>query len=483
MLLLIDNHEFHYETENLCKVFFPKEKVTVSHTSEIPNGDYVRTAIKNGEITVTAKLGNKEITDKASLDIDNKENERKMAVMMYRILSSLTDITPKWGILTGIRPVKLVHAYHEAGLDDNQIRCELREKMLVSDEKIDLIIRTAYQEKDVLDKSKEDNYSLYVSIPFCPTRCKYCSFVSHSIERTKKLVPEYLELLCNELRETAKVANNLGLKLLTIYIGGGTPTTLTAPQLQKLIDTIAENFDTKNVLEYTIEAGRPDTIDEDKLRVIKNSDVTRISINPQTLNDDVLNEIGRKHTTSQTIEAYKLARKVGIDNINMDLIAGLMGDNLESFKNTVDGVIALGAENITVHTLSVKRAADLRDEGEKVHEQNDSLASPMVEYAQQKLLAAGYEPYYLYRQKNMLESLENVGYAKPQYKGLYNVYIMDETHTILAVGAGASTKLKDHKTDKIERIFNFKFPYEYISRYDEILQRKERIYDFFAPKG
>ena len=483
MLLIIDNHEFHYETENLCKMFFPKEKVTVVHQCEITATNFVYTAIKNGEILVSANVNGNEKNAKTALENDIKENERKMAVLIYNILSSLTGICPKWGILTGIRPVKLVHSYHEKGLNDEEIKKELKEKMLVSDEKIDLIIRTAYEEKDVLSRSKEDNYSLYVSIPFCPTRCKYCSFVSHSIERTRKLVPQYLELLLNEIRETAKVAKNLKLNLLTIYIGGGTPTTLNAEQLKRLIDTIAENFDTKNVLEYTIEAGRPDTIDEEKLKVIKNSDVTRISINPQTLNDDVLKEIGRRHTTKQTIDAYNLARKVGIKNINMDLIAGLMGDSVESFKNTVDGVIKLGAENITVHTLSVKRAADLRDEGKKVHEENDANASPMVEYAQKTLLENGYEPYYLYRQKNMLESLENVGYAKKGYKGLYNVYIMDETHTILAVGAGATTKLKDHKTDKIERIFNFKFPYEYISRYDEILDRKGKIYDFFASKG
>ncbi len=482
MLLIIDNHDFHYETENLCKMFFPKEKVTVTHECEIPAANYVYTSVKNGEITVTANICGTTLSEKTAQTSEEKENERLMAVLIYKILSTLTNIHPKWGILTGIRPVKIVHAYHEMGLSDSEIKAELSEKMLVSDEKINLMIRTAHEEKDVLTHSKEDSYSLYVSIPFCPTRCKYCSFVSHSIERTKKLVPQYLSLLLNEIRQTAKIANDLKLKLLTIYIGGGTPTTLTASQLKTLIDTIADCFDTKNVLEYTIEAGRPDTIDREKLEVIKNSDVTRISINPQTLNDAVLKEIGRNHTTKQTLDAYNLAREVGIENINMDLIAGLMGDDLESFKNTVDGVISLGAENITVHTLSVKRAADLRDEGEKVHEQNDALASPMVEYAQEKLLNNGYEPYYLYRQKNMLESLENVGYAKAGYKGLYNVYIMDETHTILAVGAGATTKLKDHKTDKIERIFNFKFPYEYISRYDEILDRKGKIYDFFAPK-
>ena len=483
MLLIIDNHEFHYETENLCKMFFPKEKVIVINDDKTPNDNFIYTAIKDNEIIVKATVSGKTQTEKIAVCSEEKENERKMAVLIYNVLSSLTNMTLKWGILTGIRPVKLVHAYHENGLDDDKIRQELKEKMLVSDEKIELMIRTAYEEKDVLMRSKEDNYSLYVSIPFCPTRCKYCSFVSHSIERTKKLVPQYLELLIRELEETAKVAKDLGLKLLTIYIGGGTPTTLSAEQLRKLLNAIEENFDTKNVLEYTLEAGRPDTIDEEKLRVIKNSDVTRISINPQTLNDDVLKEIGRKHTTLETFKAYETARKVGIDNINMDLIAGLTGDTFESFKNTVDGVINLGAENITVHTLSVKRAADLRDEGEKVHEENSYNAGMMVDYAQKTLLENGYEPYYLYRQKNMLESLENVGYAKKGYKGLYNVYIMDETHTILAVGAGATTKLKDHKTDKIERIFNFKFPYEYISRYDEILDRKGKIYDFFAPKG
>ena len=479
MLLVIDNHNFNYEIENLCKVFFLGNDVTVVESEETPEDNFVYTAIKSGVITVNAQFGEnkKTLTDTACEN--EKENERKMAVLLYKVLSELTGTMPKWGILTGVRPIKIVHSYKEDGLTDAQIKTELSEKLLVSEEKADLMIRTANEEKEVLDLNEENGYSLYISIPFCPTRCKYCSFVSHSIEKTKKLVPQYLELLCNELKVVGEIAKNIGLKLLTIYIGGGTPTTLNAEQLKTLIDCVAQNFDTKKVLEYTIEAGRPDTIDRDKLLVIKNSDVTRISINPQTLNDEVLEEIGRRHTTEQTIKAFNLAREVGIDNINMDLIAGLPKDTLESFKNTVDGVIALGAQNITVHTLSVKRAADFKDKSREIHENSDSLASPMLDYAFENLVKNSYEPYYLYRQKNMLESLENVGYSKKGYKGLYNVYIMDEIHTIFAVGAGAVTKLKDNATDKIERIFNFKFPYEYISRYDEIIKRKERIYDFF----
>ena len=483
MKLIIENHSFQYETENLCKIFFPSVKIETIFNASFEDGIYTGVCeTENGfEITVGYNIDGSSRTSKAFAPLETapKELERILAVTLYKLLEEFTGFSSKWGILTGIRPVKLVREWHEQGMNDEEIRKTLTEKYLVSHQKTDLLLRTEKNEQAILGLSNTDSYSLYVSIPFCPTRCSYCSFVSHAINKAKKLIPEYLVLLCKELEYTAKIAKDIGLRLETVYIGGGTPTTLNAEELRTLIDCIEKNYDTKNVREFTIEAGRPDTIDADKLRVIKNSTVTRISINPQTLNDDVLCEIGRKHTAQQCLDSFDLARREGVDNINMDLIAGLPTDTLESFESTLEKILSLSPENITLHTLSVKRAADLRDEGAKIHAASEGVASKMVDYAYDRFIENGYEPYYLYRQKNMLESLENVGYAKRGYEGLYNVYIMDETHTILAVGAGAVTKLKNHETDKLERIFNFKFPYEYISRYDEIIQRKELVYDFY----
>lgn len=487
MKLIINNHSFQYETENLVRVFFPAEKIEVENAKSLDfDGVYTEIQeLKDGfEITVGANIFEKSRSKKAFAPKNTtaKELERILAVELFFMLESITDFHPKWGILTGIRPVKLVREWHEQGLEDEQIRRILDEKYLVSGQKADLLIRTEKNEQKILQLSENRSYSLYVSIPFCPTRCSYCSFVSHAIDRAKKLIPQYLELLCQELEYTAKIANDLSLKLETVYIGGGTPTTLTAKELKRLIDCIEKNFDTAHAREFTVEAGRPDTIDAQKLKVLKNSSVTRISINPQTLNDEVLCNIGRKHTAEQFFDSFRLARGEGIENINTDLIAGLPGDNFGSFEKTLEEILRLSPESITLHTLSVKRAADLRDEGAKIHSACEEVASEMVDYAYERLIQNGYEPYYLYRQKNMLESLENVGYAKKGCEGLYNVYIMDETHTILAVGAGAVTKLKDHETDKLERIFNFKFPYEYISRYPQIIERKGLIYDFYRKK-
>lgn len=482
MKLIIDHHPFQYETENLCKTFFPAEKLEILHDQPL-SGEGIFTSLRerDGKVELTARvrLGEREIEKTETSETTDNEAERRLAVMLCRMLEELTGFVPPWGILTGIRPVKFVREWHAEGLDDAQIKARLTEKYLVSDQKADLLIRTGRHEQEIIALSRDNSYSLYVAIPFCPTRCRYCSFVSHAIDRAKKLVPQYLELLCRELEVTAKIARELSLHLETVYIGGGTPTTLTAPQLKTLLDCIEKNFDVAHAREFTVEAGRPDTIDREKLEVIRHSAVTRISINPQTLNDDVLREIGRNHTAGQFVESFHLAREVGIGNINADLIAGLPTDTEESFEKTLRGILALSPENITLHTLSVKRAADLRDEGAKIHAASAGTASHMVDYAYQMLTQNGYEPYYLYRQKNMLESLENVGYARAGYEGLYNVYIMDETHTILAAGAGAVTKLKNPHTDKLERIFNFKFPYEYISRYEEILSRKERIYEFY----
>ena len=300
------------------------------------------------------------------------------------------------------------------------------------------------------------------------------------IEKTHKLLEPYVDLLCKELEKTGQVAKALGLRLETVYFGGGTPTTLSASQLSRLFDVIEKNFDLSTLREYTVEAGRPDTVTEDKLMALKGAGVGRISINPQSFNDEVLDTIGRRHTSKQTIDAFALARKCGFNNINMDLIAGLPKDTLSSFKNSVDTAVSLGAESVTVHTLAMKSAAYMVTR-ESAYDISDKLLTfDMVEYSNSCLKSGGYYPYYMYRQSKSVGNLENVGWCKDNMDCLYNVYMMDETHSVFAVGAGAVTRLKNQDTGKIERIYNFKYPYEYIDRFDEIIERKKLIEKFYA---
>jgi oxygen-independent coproporphyrinogen-3 oxidase len=337
-----------------------------------------------------------------------------------------------------------------------------------------------HHENEIIKLSKDNSFSLYVSIPFCPTRCSYCSFVSHSIQNAADLIEPYVDLLCKELEINSKIAYDLGLRLETIYFGGGTPTTLSAAQLDKILTAIENNFDLSNLREYTVEAGRPDTVTKAKLDTLKSHNVQRISINPQTFNDNVLEQIGRKHTSKQTIEAFELARQCGFKNINMDFIAGLNTDTFESFKLSIDKAIELGAESITVHNLALKSGAYLVTENEYYDLSRKNLATAMVDYSYKALKGNQYYPYYMYRQSKSLGNLENVGWCKDGYDCLYNVYMMDETHTVFAAGAGAVTKLKNQKTSHIDRIYNFKYPYEYIDRFDEVLNKKQKIIEFYS---
>lgn len=381
-------------------------------------------------------------------------------------------------MVTGIRPVKKVNELMERGLDKAEIFSALKEKYYVSDEKLELAYRTAVTQSDALKALDKRSYSLYVSIPFCPSRCSYCSFVSHSIESAgaKKLLPDYVKKLCEEIALTAETAQELDLRLDTVYIGGGTPTALSAEQLAEVMSAVKKNFDISKIREYTVEAGRSDTITEKKLEIIRDFGATRISVNPQTMNDSVLEAIGRRHTAKDVTNAFETARRLGFGNINMDVIAGLPSDTPESFSQTIETLCGLDPESITIHTLTVKRSSALFSEEER---RVDSRVSEMVDFGQRYLLDAGYLPYYLYRQKNTVENLENVGFSKAGYECLYNIYIMEEAQTILAAGAGGSTKLVNTETGKIERLFNYKFPYEYISRYDKMIAKKEGIVNFF----
>ena len=314
--------------------------------------------------------------------------------------------------------------------------------------------------------------SAYIHVPFCKSKCYYCSFVSFTKFEQKK---EYLKSMEEEIN-----TNYNKEPLNTLYFGGGTPTTLNAEQLNKVLKTVRNSFDMSTCREFTVEAGRPDTIDKERLCALKENKVDRISINPQTINDNVLREIGRKHTSEQFFNAFELARKCGFDNINTDLIAGLPTDTLESFVNSLDSIRALSPECVTIHTLCMKRAATLTNIGTTLNREDAETAGKMLEYTQKSLTLDEYIPYYMYRQSRMVGNLENVGWSKKGFESLYNVYVMDETHSILACGSGGVTKLKNNETDYLERIFNFKYPYEYVDRFNELIERKSSIMRFYG---
>ncbi len=484
MYLININNSYHYEMENLIRVFLPDIKI-IRAEEPVEDEDYCLLTLDVNKITIALSLQGKIYKSQGKFCLGCRPKgesiesylERKMAVMLYDMLREITGYTPPWGILTGVRPAKLMTKLISSQGEDKAVDYFMNE-LKVSEDKTNLALMVSKNETPIIEGSKPDSYSLYLSVPFCPTRCSYCSFISHSNESAKKLIPEYVEKLCDEIKETAKIAKDLNLRLESVYIGGGTPTVLTALQLKKVTDTLSENFDLSGISEYTIEAGRPDSIDSDKLDVIKNCGCTRISINPQTFSDSVLKEIGRNHTSSETLEAFRMAREKNFDNINMDLIAGLPTDTLKSFEKTLDTAIGLEPENITVHTLALKRSSTIVTEGKATN--SPTLTSDMLKLVQEKLTNAGYEPYYMYRQSKSLGNLENVGWAKKGYEGLYNIYMMEECHTILSVGAGAVIKLKAPRGSEIERIYNYKYPYEYIGNFQEILNRKQYIGEFYS---
>ena len=478
MNLYVKNHNFHFELENLTRLFFPNEKITVIRDFSEPQPPYIYTEVSD-KITISVNIGSFNKSETAVKKLTDDDNELVSAQLLYKLLCDFTGLTQPWGILTGVRPVKLLRRLAEESSEEQAVK-KFEKDFFVSNEKIALSRETEHNERKILELSKPELFSLYVGIPFCPSRCSYCSFVMASIERAEKLIEPYTKLLCEEIKRTAEIANKLGLRLETVYFGGGTPTTLSAEQLDTVLGTVNNSFDMSTCREFTVEAGRPDTIDIAKLFALKENKVDRISINPQTTNDEVLKTIGRKHTAQQFFDAFELARKCGFDNINTDLIAGLPTDTPESFKNSLDSIIRLNAECITVHTLCMKRASRLTTEGVTLDLQQARDAREMLAYTQNILGQNEYLPYYMYRQSRMVGNLENVGWSKKGFESLYNVYVMDETHTILACGSGGVTKLKRNNPDYLERIFNFKYPYEYIDRFDELIQRKSGIMQFYG---
>ena len=503
MILKINGNINKYYVQTLCMVFFPgatfgENEVAGEGVPEVAVDVYPD---KNGEAVsayISIKLNDKlcEATETVYLDEEVTFGTHESVAVgraAFAAGKELLGHTPPWGILTGIRPAKVAGGLLRSGKGILKAKKIMRDEYFLNPQKAALAVSVASAEYKLTKKMPKDTCSLYISIPFCPSRCAYCSFVSYTTKRLLSMVDEYLLVLIEELRETFDVIKRLGMTLTTIYIGGGTPTTLTAEQLELLLSEIDRHIDVSSLLEFTLEAGRPDTITKEKLAVAKAHGVTRISVNPQTLSDDILREIGRHHTVEDFYRAYELARESGIRDINVDLIAGLPGDDFKNFSETVDKIIELAPTNITVHTFCVKKASDALRNNSSIYSLSGGDAAKSVSYSQLKTKFAGYKPYYMYRQKNTVGNLENVGFSLEGHEGLYNIYMMEELQTIFAVGAGAVTKLVKHSdtdpTDtKIKRIFRPKYPYEYLRLAEEnkdspdtsLIRDKQEIFDFFG---
>lgn len=396
--------------------------------------------------------------------------------LVYHILSEYTGMTLPWGTLTGIRPTKLSMEMYEKGASKGDAIRYLKETYLVSDEKAELCAVVAENEAEVLkDCDYDHTFSLYVGIPFCPSICAYCSFSSYPLSVWEKQVDNYLDALCKEIEAASTMMGDR--KLLTFYMGGGTPTSLSALQMDRLLTCLEKYFDLDHVSEKTVEAGRPDSITEDKLQVLRKHHIDRISINPQTMNQETLDLIGRRHTTEEVKKAFHMARKAGFTNINMDLIAGLPGETGRHMQRTMDEIVNLAPDSVTVHSLALKRAAFLNQNREQFPVAGADEVNRMIGISHEGALAIGAEPYYLYRQKNIAGNLENVGYARKGCEGLYNILIMEEKQTILALGAGASSKIVFNSGDghRIERVENVKSVKDYIERIDEMIDRKKKF--------
>lgn len=494
MLLTVNGDLNKYYIQTLCMLFYPGAKFSESETDQNLAAAFTRTDSPDGrEVSVTCRfsadgksaeashtetVGGSSMLLGSSPDADPREKASKIAAGIAALQAGkeLFGIVPSWGILTGIRPAKMASELLCMRSPDGArihspaaTRSILTNEFMVNPRKAALAVDIAKNEQKIARLAragKAPTCSIYISVPFCPSRCSYCSFVSYTSKRLLSLIPEYVERLCRDLAATLGYIKSRGFRVMTVYIGGGTPTTLDESQLEQLLDTLWRSLDVSKLSEFTLEGGRPDTITAGKLELARTFGVTRMSINPQTMSDAILRGIGRRHTVDDFYRAYTLARNSGIGIINTDLIAGLPGDSFANFSKSVEKILALDPENVTVHTFCVKKSAEILKIDTEIYKRSADETVKGVDYSQIKLKNAGYTPYYIYRQKNTVGNLENVGFAKKGTEGLYNVLMMEELHTIFAVGAGAVTKLV--RTDKagkkyIERLFEPKYPYEYLA--------------------
>lgn len=479
----LKGHDYKYEIAELFKLFTTQfkfikedekfEKVLINEF--IKDEDYIKSTTKYYENN-DLKLCKEEVFNINSLNEEEIKKKSKTIIKrsIFKVLSELYDTYVPWGILTGIRPVKIVHSLLDEGLSEVEIRQNLKDNYLIKDEKIDLALDIAKRERVFIYPIDKNKISLYVSIPFCPTRCVYCSFPSNPMKQFGHLRENYVKAIVKEIKGLAKLLKETNKEIETLYIGGGTPTTLEAEQLDNLIKALFMELDLTKIKEFTVEAGRPDTITREKLEVMKKHNVTRISINPQTMNNETLVKIGRDHNVDDIVRCFNMARDLGFNNINMDIILGLVDENVEMVRNTLERIKELSPESLTVHTLAIKRASTLKENLDKYeltrYEEMVSMINLSMEYAK----SMGLNPYYMYRQKHMLGNLENIGYAKEGFECIYNIQIMEEKQSNLAVGAGAISKYVYVDEDRIERTDNVKNVEIYIDRVDEMIERKEK---------
>ena len=485
MKLVFRGHDDRYAVEQSLLAFFPEER-PVYEGEDGPR--HAEVTLHQGAVYATGvtALTYDGKTARASARVslagaaDEYERERlrqrALKLSFFRAARDITGATPSWGALTGIRPAKLVRTMLEEGYTPARADRELRDVYCVSPARRRLALESAQAGLRAKRDLRPEDISLYIGIPFCPTRCAYCSFVSASVEKSFALIPPYLEALTAEVEAAGRMVRETGLRVKSFYMGGGTPTTLSAGQMDALLTAVNKAFDLSGCVEYCIEAGRPDTIDREKLQVLLDHGADRISVNPQSLEPQVLRAIGRQHSPEDIEKAMTLATSMGFPHVNMDLIAGLPADTPEGFRRTLDKCLTFGADNITVHTLSLKKGSRILLEGLPIP--TAEAVAEMLDYADPALRARGFAPYYLYRQKYMSGSFENVGWCISGAEGLYNIYIMEELHSILSLGAGGSTKMVDAQRNRIERVFHPKFPLEYIQRPEKLAENLESFRRF-----
>ena len=479
MKLLLIGHEDRYAVEQLQLALFPLEPMEPM-TAEFEGDGAVSRLIREGDSLIartTVSIGG--VTRTAVVEMpacDETVSDRRQILQQsyYKAALPFLKKAPAWGALSGVRPTKLTTRCLKAGLSDEETIRHMERVYFVTPRRAKLSLDCSKATMEAAAKLSKDDVSLYVGIPFCPTRCAYCSFVSRTIGKRTELMEPYLEALHKELRRTGELMATSGKTVRTIYIGGGTPTTLTSAQMKALLDCIRESFDLSRCIEFTVEGGRPDTQDQEKLHVIAQGGADRKSIYPQTMIDSVLRACGRRHSAADVETAYRQAVEAGYSAINMDLIAGLPTDDFDGFKHSLDTVIAMDPANITVHTLAIKKGADLYEKREGLSP--DDEVARMVDYAEDTLRAAGYEPYYLYRQKYMSGSFENVGWCKSGTACLYNIYMMEELHTLISVGGGGMNKV-NLPDGTLKRFHNPKFPEQYIDMIEDVLRQKEELFN------
>ena len=470
---ILDGHGLANEVQTMIQVFYPNTGYKPAENLS-PAAVTVLSRIGEGfAYALVYDMGILKSQKKVKIKNNSlAEKKRSMKLSIYGALSEITGIRPPWGLLTGIRPAKIANALLDEGKDAKYAVSFLRDIYLAEESKAGLAVNVAAAEREILKGNTERDMSIYIGIPFCPSRCLYCSFTSYPLAKYEKSVDTYIDCVIKELDTVSAYAEDKLLK--TVYIGGGTPTVLSERQLERLIGALRDRFDFSGVLEFTVEGGRPETLTSEKLKTLKDGGVSRLSINPQTMNEKTLRLIGRNHSPDDIKEAFFMARQEGFFNINTDIILGLPGEGPAEVLHTLDEIRELSPENLTVHTLAVKRASKLKEELGEYTLAGAKLMENMLDVSAKAAYSMGMSPYYMYRQKNSIGNFENVGYSKPGCFCMYNVLIMEETQNIIAAGAGAVSKTVDLKTGKIERIFNVKSVDDYISRIDEMIERKKR---------